>query len=276
MQYESCKKGPLSFCHLHGFINALMPSSNSMSVMEKEIVIIVGGSKGIGEAIVKRVAAHDRVVIFTYYRSKHRAEGISRYLTQLKYENYYYKLDVSKSDEVTDFIEELGGRFHRLDVLVNNAGVIKDNPLYLIDDKDWYTVIDTNLSGVFFICRAVSKYMIRQRSGKIVNISSIVARTGSRGQANYCASKGGIEALTRALAVELAKKNVTVNCVSPGVIETRMTRRIIDEYETMLTSKILLNRIGKPEEVAGVVRFLISEDASYINGQVIHVDGGML
>ncbi len=244
--------------------------------MEKEVVIIVGGSKGIGEAIVKRIAGPERIIIFTYHQSKHNAEEISQYLTHLKYENYCYKLDIANPDKVTDFIDKLGDRFHRIDVLVNNAGVIKDNPLYLIEDEDWYKVIDTNLSGVFFISRAVSKYMIRQRRGKIVNISSIVARTGSRGQANYCASKGGVEAFTRALAVELAKKNITVNCVSPGVIETNMTRRIIEEYETIVASKILLNRFGKPEEVASVVNFLISEDASYINGQVIHVDGGML
>ena len=160
--------------------------------------------------------------------------------------------------------------------MINNVGIIKDNPLYLIDDNDWYDVINTNLSGPFFVCRAVSKYMIRQRQGRIINISSIVVNKGSRGQTNYCASKGGIEAITRSLAVELAKKNITVNCVSPGVIETDMTRKLISKYQDLIMPGILLRRIGKPEEVADVVRFLAGKAASYINGQVIHVDGGML
>ncbi len=244
--------------------------------MKKEIVLVIGGSKGIGEAIVKRIAGSDRKIIFTYFQSRKNAEKISKWFISSNLDHSFHQLDISDPDKVNAFVEEIGDEHKQIDILINNAGIVKDNPLYLIDNDDWDKVISTNLNGVFFVCRAVSKYMIRRRRGVIVNISSIVAKTGSRGQANYCASKGGVESLTRSLAVELARKNIRVNCVSPGVIETGMTKHMLEKYKDIITSGILLNRIGKPEEAANVVNFLISADASYINGQIIHVDGGML
>ncbi len=244
--------------------------------MKKEIVLVIGGSKGIGEAIVKRIANDDRKIIFTYCQSRENAEKISKWLTSSNRDHSFHPLDISDPDKVNAFAEDIGNEHKQIDILINNAGIVKDNPLYLIDNDDWDKVISTNLTGVFFVCRAVSKYMIRRRRGTIVNISSVVAKTGSRGQANYCASKGGVESLTRSLAVELARKNIRVNCVSPGVIETGMTKHMLERYRDIAASRILLNRIGKPEEVANVVHFLISADASYINGQIIRVDGGML
>ncbi len=244
--------------------------------MNKEIVLVIGGSKGIGEAIVKKIANEKRIIHFTWFQSEKNAKKISEDLSRNNLENYCHHLDISKSEEVEALVEEVGNKYKKIDVLINNAGIIRDNPLYLIDNDDWSDVLNTNLSGVFYACKYSSKFMIRNRKGKIVNISSVSARKGGRGQANYSASKGGIESFTRSLAVELAKKNITANCVSPGVIETDMTKFIRDNYSEIINTKILLKRPGKPEEVANVVKFLISEDASYINGQVINVDGGML
>jgi len=244
--------------------------------MNKEVILVTGGSRGIGEAIVRRVAGAGRIVLFTYFNSKSVAEKISEELTSTGNENYIYKLDVSDPADVEKVVEEIGEKFKEINVLINNAGIIRDNPVYMISDEEWHDVINTNLSGAFYTCRAVSKYMIRRRKGKIINISSVTAETGSRGQANYSAAKGGVEALTRTLAVELSAKNITVNCVSPGVIDTRMTADIREKYNDIIMSRILMKRTGRPEEIAGVVNFLISEEASYINGQVIHVDGGML
>lgn len=244
--------------------------------MKKEVFVVIGGSRGIGEATVRRIAREDRIVVFTYNHSEDRAAAISRELNEKNNENNFFKLDVLDHEAVTAFFEGVWSRFRDISGLVNNAGITRDNLLYMIDDKDWFDVINTNLSGVFFSCRAASKYMIMQRRGKIVNMSSVVVRKGATGQANYCASKGGIEALTRSLAVELAKRNITVNCVSPGVIETDMTASLIEKYGNIINSSILLNRPGKPEEVANVVNFLLSGEASYINGQIINVDGGML
>jgi len=244
--------------------------------MNKEIVLVTGGSRGIGEAIVRRIADERRIVVFTYNKSKDNADKIVDELASKRLESYCYELDVSKPENVEKTIQEVGDRFKDIHVLVNNAGIVRDNPMYLISDQDWMDVINTNLSGVFFACRAVSRYMIRQRSGKIINISSVSAATGSRGQANYSAAKGGIESLTRTLAIELSPKNITVNCVAPGVIETDMSADLLKYHGDEVLSRILMNRTGQPGEVASVVKFLISEDASYINGQIINVDGGML
>ena len=244
--------------------------------MRKEIIFVIGGSKGIGEAVVKKTAGINRTIVYTFFKSEENARKISDALTRSGFDHYPCRLDVTDPNSVTALVEQIGGRYGRIDALINNSGIDRDNLIYSINDDDWYDVINTNLSGVFFACRAVSKYMIRRRQGKIINISSITVTKGSRGQANYCASKGGVEALTRSLAVELAPKNITVNCVSPGTIETDMTRDLIARYKDVITPNILLNRIGKPEDVAGVVAFLISPAAAYINGQIIHVDGGML
>ena len=244
--------------------------------MTEEIVLVIGGSRGIGEAIVKKTANKNRTIIYTYFKSEENARKISDDLTRSGLSHQYFKLDITDSESVTKLVDEIGSQFGRIDVLINNAGTIKDNLIYSINNDDWFDVINTNLSGFFYVCRAVSKYMIRERKGKIVNISSIVVNKGAKGQANYCASKGGVEALTKGLAVELSSKNITVNCVSPGIIETDMTRDLIHRYKDLITKNILLNRVGKPEDIAKVVSFLISPSAAYINGQIIHVDGGIL
>ena len=244
--------------------------------MDREIVLVTGGARGIGEAIVKRVASHRRIVIFTYNKSEEKAGLVSGDLNDMGYENYYYELDVSSPENVEKVVQEIGDRFKDIHVLINNAGIARDNPLYLLSDEEWNDVISTNLSGVFYMSRAVSRYMTRNRSGKIINISSVTAATGARGQSNYSAAKGGIESLTRTMAIELSPKNIIVNGVAPGVIESDMSEELMKYHGDEVLARILMNRTGKPAEVAAVVNFLISEDASYINGQVINVDGGMM
>jgi 3-oxoacyl-[acyl-carrier protein] reductase len=241
----------------------------------KEVVIVTGGSRGIGRAIVLAVANVSRIVVFTYNKNPRAAKAVSAELYEKGFEHEFVKLDVADSASATECVEKIGAKYGRIDCLVNNAGLVRDNALYLIEDRDWLDVINVNLSGVFHMCRAVSRYMILRRAGRIVNLSSIVASRGGRGQVNYAAAKAGVEAMTRALAAELARKNVRVNCVAPGCIGTDMTSEVRERHEELIKSRILMGRLGAPEEIANVVEFLLGDGASYITGQTIHVDGGM-
>jgi 3-oxoacyl-[acyl-carrier protein] reductase len=183
-------------------------------------------------------------------------------------------VDIRDSAACAALAEKVFDRFERIDLLVNNAGVIRDNPLTALQDDDVKTVMDTNVIGTFNMSRAVAPFMVSKRRGRIVNISSVAGEKGGRGQTNYAASKGAINAFTRSLAVELAPRNITVNAVAPGVIETEMSRTVRELAGDAVTSRILLKRIGQPEEIAHAVWFLASRYASYITGQVLHVDGG--
>jgi 3-oxoacyl-[acyl-carrier protein] reductase len=184
-------------------------------------------------------------------------------------------LDVLDADRVEQVCRDIFGREGRLDILVNCAAVNREAPAAGMDDEMWREVLGANLDGAFRLCRAVAKYMVPARSGRIVNVSSVSAVRGGRGQVNYAASKAGVEAMTRVLALELGRKGILVNCVAPGVIETEMSARIRNEHGEELLDAIALRRFGKPEEVAEVIGFLASDAASYITGQVIRVDGGM-
>jgi 3-oxoacyl-[acyl-carrier protein] reductase len=183
-------------------------------------------------------------------------------------------VDVRDAGACAAFVERVAERAGRIDLLVNNAGVIRDNVLGLLEDEDVRVVLETNVGGTFNMTRAVVPHMIARRSGKIINISSVAGEKGGRGQTNYAASKGAINALTRALAVELAPRRITVNAVAPGVIETEMSREVRERAGAEVTARILLRRIGSPAEVAYAVWFLASRYADYITGQVLHVDGG--
>jgi 3-oxoacyl-[acyl-carrier protein] reductase len=236
------------------------------------VAIVTGGSGGIGRAIVAILASTGMDVTFTYHKNSSASaelaknEGVGKISSEA--------VDIRDSAACAGLAERVCDRAGKIDLLVNNAGIIRDNPLTALEDEDVRAVIDTNVIGAFNMTRAVAPYMVSQRRGKIVNISSVAGEKGGRGQTNYAASKGALNAFTRALAVELAPRNITVNAVAPGVIETEMSREVRERAGDQVTSRILLRRIGKPEEVANAVWFLASRLSDYITGQVLHVDGG--
>jgi 3-oxoacyl-[acyl-carrier protein] reductase len=237
-----------------------------------KVAVVTGGSRGIGRAIVEVLAGAGMDVVFTYRENAAAAQQVVDAAKGAKISAE--PLDVRDAAGCAAFTEKLIQRTDRVDLLVNNAGVIRDNVLGLLEEDDVKVVLDTNVGGAFNMTRAIVPHMISQRRGKIVNISSVSGEKGGRGQTNYAASKGAINALTRALAVEVASRNITVNAVAPGVIETEMSRAVRERAGDAIHSRILLRRIGRPEEVAYAVWFLSSKYADYITGQILHVDGG--
>jgi 3-oxoacyl-[acyl-carrier protein] reductase len=237
-----------------------------------KVAIVTGGSRGIGRAIVELFADEGVDVTFFYRDNAQAAADVVA--TGAGKAIHAEQVDVCDARACADAVERVAARTERIDILVNNAGVIRDNQLAALDDDDIRVVLDTNIGGVFNITRAVIPHMIVQRSGKIINLSSVSGEKGGRGQTNYAASKGAINAFTRSLAVELAPRKITVNAVAPGVIETEMSRDVRDLAGDQVKSRILLKRYGKPEEVAYAVWFLASRYADYMTGQVVAVDGG--
>ena len=236
------------------------------------VAIVTGGSRGIGRAIVEVLAAAGMEVIFTYRENTAAAEEVIQANPDARITSE--AVDSRDSAACTTLAEQIFDRTGRIDLLVNNAGVIRDNLLAMLEDDDIRTVLETNITGTMFMSRAVIPHMMARRRGKIINLSSVSADKAGRGQANYAASKGAINAFTRALAVELASRNITVNAVAPGVIETEMSRAVREMAGDMVKSKILLRRIGQPADIANAVWFLASPYADYITGQVLSVDGG--
>jgi 3-oxoacyl-[acyl-carrier protein] reductase len=237
-------------------------------------VLVTGGSRGIGRAIVERLAADGADVTFFYRGNSAAANDVVAAVTASGGKAVAEQVDITDVPAVTAAVERLVERVGRIDVLVNNAGVVRDNLLAMLADDDIRTVLDTNVGGVFNVTRAVVTHMISKRAGKIINLSSVAGDKGGRGQSNYAASKGAINAFTRALAVELASRKITVNCVAPGVIETEMSQAVRDLAGDEVKARILLRRYGQPQDVAHAVWFLASRFADYITGQVLHVDGG--
>jgi len=233
-------------------------------------VIVTGGSRGIGRAIVELFAGEGADITFFFRDNAAAAAEVVAAGRTIAAE----QVDVRDSGACAAAVERVVERCGRVDVLVNNAGVIRDNLLALLEDEDVRSVLETNVGGVFNVTRAVVPHMIAKRAGKIINLSSVAGDKGGRGQTNYAASKGAINALTRALAVELASRRITVNAVAPGVIETEMSRGIRELAADEVRSRILLRRFGTPQEVAHAVWFLASRYADYITGQILHVDGG--
>ena len=243
--------------------------------MNGKVAVVTGGSRGIGEAIVKNLARQGYIVYGTFNSSP---DSANRIVDEMKSEGCdvrFKKIDISSEESVKVGFEEIVKEAGRIDALVNNAGITKDTLLMRMSEQDWDDVLDTNLKGAFLCCKAASRPMMSQRSGRIVNISSIVGLRGNAGQVNYSSSKAGMIGLTKSLAQELASRNILVNCIAPGYVETDMTDKLNDEQRKAFAEKIPLKRAAAPSEIAGVVSFFLHDDSSYVTGQVIAVDGGL-
>ncbi|HBT49454.1 MAG: dehydrogenase [Caldanaerobacter subterraneus] len=245
-------------------------------VNEKRVAFVTGGSRGIGRAIAVRLAKDGFNIAITYVKDDKSAEEVVEEVKKHGVDALAIKCDVSKYHEVEKAVEKVIEEFGSIDVVVNNAGITKDNLILKMEEEEWDQVIDVNLKGAFNVIKFASKYMIKKRKGKIINISSVVGLMGNVGQANYAASKAGIIGLTKSVAKELASRGITVNAVAPGFIETDMTNVLKEDIKEAMLKSIPLKRAGKPEEVAEVVAFLASSASDYITGQVINVDGGMV
>jgi 3-oxoacyl-[acyl-carrier protein] reductase len=242
--------------------------------LKEQVAVITGASRGIGKAAALALATQGAKVVVNYARSSEAAEAIAQEINAAGGEAVAIQADVSQSAEVDSLIKQTLDKFGRIDVLVNNAGITKDTLLLRMKPEQWQAVIDLNLTGVFLCTKAVSKTMLKQRSGRIINIASVAGQMGNPGQANYSAAKAGVIGFTKTVAKELANRGVTVNAVAPGFIETDMTHDLQSEE---IIKFIPLGRYGKPEEVAGTIRFLAADPAAaYITGQVFNVDGGMV
>lgn len=243
--------------------------------LESKVALVTGGARGIGRAIVLELARAGADVAFTYKSSAQHAESLVAEVRALGRKVLAVEADASSAKSAAETVEKIIAVFKRLDVLVNNAGITRDNLLLRMQEEDWDSVIQTNLKSVFNYTKAATRTMMGQRYGRIINLSSVVGITGNAGQSNYAASKAGIIGFTKSMAKELASRNILVNALAPGYIDTDMTASLNEEQRKAVLDAIPLKRVAKPEEVAKVVRFLASPDADYITGQVIAVDGGM-
>ena len=233
-------------------------------------IIITGATGGIGNELVKKFVSLKGEVLATG-TNEEKLENLKKNYPSIE----TIKFDISKHSEIESFIEQASLKLNGLDVLVNNAGITLDNLSLRMKSDEWQKVIDINLSSTFYTCKYALKKMLKTKFGRIINITSIVGHTGNIGQANYTASKAGMIAMSKSLAIEYAKKNITINCVSPGFIQTNMTDQINDEIKKSLMSRIPMNKLGNGEDVSNSVAFLASDAASYITGETIHVNGGM-
>jgi len=240
-----------------------------------KIAIVTGGAQGIGKSIVRKLASEGANCVIIDVDIQNAETTAKEVKEEFNVETLVFKVDVSNFQEVQDCVDETFKKFSRIDILVNNAGITKDNLILKMTEEEWDKVLDINLKGCFNFIKAVSKYMLKQKSGRIINIASVVGLMGNPGQANYSASKGGLISLTKTVAKEFASRNILVNAVAPGYIKTRMTETLSDEQKRKLQDYIPLNRLGEPEDVANAVWFLSIEESSYITGQVISVNGGM-
>lgn len=249
-----------------------------MIEMEKnmrKVALITGSSRGIGHAIALEFAKRDIDVIVNNHEHPKEGERTVKEIEKLGRRSMYIKADVSKPNQVDKMIEKIVKEFGRIDILVNNAGITRDKLLEKMDINDWNEVLSVNLTGIFNCTKSVIKYMREQGGGKIVNISSVVGESGNIGQSNYSASKGGVISFTKTSAKELARNNIIINAIAPGFIETSLVKTIPEKVMDKILKKILLGRLGKPEEVAKLVYFLASDDSNYITGEVININGGL-
>jgi 3-oxoacyl-[acyl-carrier protein] reductase len=243
-------------------------------MLSDQIALVTGASRGIGQAIAQALGAEKATVIGTA-TSAAGAEKISARFNESGVKGSGMVLDVADSDSVTNCVKQIIDEYGAPDILVNNAGITRDNLLMMMKDEQWDDIINTNLSSVYRMSKAVLRPMMKKRNGRIINISSVVGATGNAGQTNYAAAKAGLLGFTKSLAREIGSRNITVNTVAPGFIDTDMTRELAEEQRDALTGQIPLGRLGAAEEVAAAVVFLASPAAAYITGETIHVNGGM-
>lgn len=247
-----------------------------MGRFEGKTAIVTGASRGIGREIALKLGREGAKVVVNYSGSKDKADEVVAMIIEDGGEAFAFQANVSDSEQVKAMIDTTMETFKSIDFLVNNAGITRDNLLMRMKEDEWDDVIDINLKGVFLCTKAVTRQMMKQRAGKIVNLASVVGVIGNPGQANYVAAKAGVIGLTKTTAKELATRNITVNAVAPGFITTDMTDTLPEEVKNQMQTAIPLGKLGKAEDVAAAVAFLLSEDASYITGQTINVDGGMV
>tara|TARA_B110000008_G_scaffold266240_1_gene292224 strand:- start:30 stop:767 length:738 start_codon:yes stop_codon:yes gene_type:complete len=242
-----------------------------MNDLKDKNIIVTGASGGIGNSIVEKLSEAGANILASGTKIE-KLEELKNKFEKIK----ILKFDISQKDKIEEFIEnatkELGGN---LDCIINNAGITRDNLAIRMSLEDWQKVIDINLTSTFLLSKFAIKKMLKNKSGKIVNITSVVGHTGNLGQANYTASKAGIIAMSKTLAIEYAKKNININCISPGFIKTAMTDKVDDKFKEVIVSKIPSARLGEPDDIANAVLFLSSSQSSYINGETLHVNGGM-
>ena len=247
-----------------------------MGKFDGKTAIVTGASRGIGREIALRLAKEGAKVVVNYSGSQGKAEEVVAEITSSGGQAISVQANVADAESVKTMIDETMKQFGSIDYLVNNAGITRDNLLMRMKEDEWDDVMAINLKGVFLCTKAVTRQMMKQRAGRIVNVASIVGVSGNPGQANYVAAKAGVIGLTKTTAKELASRNITVNAVAPGFITTDMTDALPEDVKTQMLSTIPLGKLGDPQDVANVVAFLLSDEAAYITGQTIHVDGGMV
>ncbi|WP_342440035.1 3-oxoacyl-ACP reductase FabG [Paenibacillus sp. FSL L8-0436] len=245
------------------------------SALRGQTALVTGGSRGIGRSIALLLAEHGVKVAVNYSGSEAAAQETVARIAELGSEGIALKGNVGKSDEAENLVKEVLNTWGKIDILVNNAGITRDNLIMRMKEEEFDQVIETNLKGVFNCLKAVTRPMMKQRYGRIINISSVVGVTGNPGQINYTAAKAGVIGMTKTAARELSSRGITVNCIAPGFIDTDMTRELSDEVRSELIKGIPLAQLGRPEDIAMAAVFLASEGAAYMTGQTLHVDGGM-
>ena len=233
-------------------------------------ILITGATGGIGNALVKKFLSLNGTVLATGTNTE-KLNDLKKNFPNIN----VLKFDISEHSKIEDFIENVSSQLRGLDIVVNNAGITMDNLSLRMKNEEWQKVLDINLSSTFYLCKYSIKKMLKNKYGRVVNITSIVGHTGNLGQSNYAASKAGMVAMSKSLAIEYARKNITINCVSPGFIQSKMTDKIDESIKAVLTSKIPMSKLGTGEDVSNTVAFLSSDAASYITGETIHVNGGM-
>jgi 3-oxoacyl-[acyl-carrier protein] reductase len=247
-----------------------------VGLLDNKVALITGGSRGIGKAIALAFGAEGATVAFTYRQAVAEAEAVEDEIRQRGSESTAFQSDASKHEDARNVVGKIVNRFGKLDILVNNAGITRDNLLIRMSEEDWDAVIATNLKSVFNFTKAACKPMMSQRSGKIVNITSVAGVVGNAGQANYASAKAGMIGFTKTMAKELASRNICVNAIAPGFVETEMTAKLSEDQRKALMATVPMKRMGQPSDIASVAVFLASSASDYITGQVICIDGGMV